>query len=303
MHNKMPEDICVQGDQQRLQQVMQNLLGNAIKFTQSGFITVSANQVDDRIEISVQDSGEGIAPEHQQRIFEAFEQGDGSSTRAQGGTGLGLSITKQLVELHGGQLSVVSNLGEGSTFSFSLLASQEAPENTQILIPKLYNNQNSTAVEKSLVDQTELSGGEDFNIMVVDDEPLNLQIVLNHLAKSACNITPCQSGTEALALIEQQKPDLVLLDVMMPNLDGYQTCRQIRQHYSTYQLPVIFLTARNQLKDLVEAFDSGGNDYLSKPFFKDELLARVQVQIELSMQRKRISKLRHLANNISQYKS
>ncbi|MCJ8271253.1 MAG: response regulator [Psychrosphaera sp.] len=142
-----------------------------------------------------------------------------------------------------------------------------------------------------------------FDILVVDDEPVNLEIVCNHLATSRCAVQTVTSGQQALDVIIKRKPNLVLLDVMMPGLDGYQTCKKIREHYSVFELPVIFLTARVQLKDLVDAFDAGGNDYLGKPFFKDELLARVQIQVELTIGRQRMAQLRHFANNISQYRS
>jgi signal transduction histidine kinase len=118
--NEVPTGTLVRADDARLQQILTNLLGNAVKFTERGRIVVRATVRDDRIEISVQDTGIGIAPEIRERIFESFEQGDGSSVRTYGGTGLGLAVTKKLVELHGGRVAVRSELGVGSTFVFDL---------------------------------------------------------------------------------------------------------------------------------------------------------------------------------------
>ena len=295
--NKVDADLCVKADQNRLQQIFQNLIGNAIKFTETGSVIVQASRQGDWVEISIKDTGIGIDEKELQRIFKPFEQADGSSTRQAGGTGLGLSITKQLVELHGGTLNVDSVLDNGSTFVFSLPASDTQPENQYAIVPKTVG----TIDDENAVGT--LNASKDFEILVVDDEPVNLQIVLNHLANSKCKVTTRVSGVEALEYVAQQKPDLILLDVMMPELDGFETCIKIRQQYSSYQLPIVFLTARNQIQDLVEAFKVGGNDYLSKPFYKDELLSRVQIQIELVIQRQRMAKLRQFANNLSQYKS
>ncbi|MCP4746633.1 MAG: response regulator [Desulfobacteraceae bacterium] len=297
--NQVPKNLCVKADQHRLQQIFQNLVGNAIKFTNQGQISISARIVEaDLVEVSVTDTGIGIQQEDQQRIFKAFEQSESAANRSYEGTGLGLAITQQLVKLHSGRIWVESEPGRGSSFLFTLPVSHEKPRNLELTLPK--------AVEFSPVEispQMIQGKDRDFTILAVDDEQINLDIIANHLQGSPCHILEACSGAEAVGCVQNQKPDLILLDVMMPEMDGYQVCNQLREQYSCYDLPIVFLTARNQLRDLVKGFNAGANDYLTKPFFKNELLARVKIQIELLINRSRITKLWQFANNIGQYKS
>ncbi|MEM6804130.1 MAG: ATP-binding protein [Bacteroidota bacterium] len=278
----------IHGDENRLQQILQNLIGNAIKFTPKGFIEVSAKEHEGKMLLSVTDSGIGINKEKQQSIFLEFSQADASISRTYSGSGLGLSISKKLIELHGGELWVQSVPGEGSIFTFSIPLSWEQVEEKELQAPLV-----SHLVEVSKTDSARPKGNsgpkkalskgqKSFKILIVDDEPINQQVFQNHFLDQAVETYSAMNGEEAIDLLEQEgKFDLVLLDVMMPRMTGYDVCKHIRQKYSASELPVIMVTAKNQVQDLVEGLATGANDYLAKPFSKDELLARVNTHLNL----------------------
>ncbi len=274
----------VYADEDRLEQIMYNLIGNAIKFTEKGFIEVRAELENDFMAITVIDTGIGIPENRLEEIFESFEQGDGSVSREYGGTGLGLTITKQLVELHRGKISVKSILGKGSEFRFTLPVAISgendiSEKSVKLTIPDFYM---VPLVDDSGNDLIVNNPGS-FKVLIVDDEPVNLQVLSNHLSLHNYSISQAMNGAEALEIIENGlKPDLIILDIMMPKMSGYEVCKKIRETYPTFELPVVLLTAKNQISDLVEGFDSGANDYLTKPISKNELLTRIKTHIELS---------------------
>ena len=288
----------VMADENRLQQILYNLIGNAVKFTDKGIVRVSAVEEEDFLAITVEDTGLGIAAEHQERIFQSFEQGDGSTAREYGGTGLGLSVTKQLVELHGGTIRVVSELGKGSAFTFTLPISKEkrtedaeatpfslAPDRIISLEEQEEEVEERAAVLIPVSDGKQIIKpvfNEEVKILIVDDEPVNLQVLNNHLTQAGYGVTQAGSGAEALEFIEAgHQFDLIILDIMMPRISGYEVCRKIRESYLTSELPIVMLTAKNQVSDLVEGFNTGANDYLSKPFSKSELLSRIRTHLHL----------------------
>ena len=207
--------------------------------------------------------------------------------REYGGTGLGLAITKQLVELHGGEISVVSRVGGGSSFSFTLPISAElAPEappyceihprenkplNSQVAVHL------SPGIPAKILNQT-----DGVSVLIVDDEPINLQVLVNTLSLHNYAISRASNGEEALALIEGgYKPDIILLDVMMPKMTGYEVTQKIRERFATTELPILLLTAKTQVQDVVIGLNVGANDYLSKPIAKDELLARINTHVNI----------------------
>ena len=274
----------IQADENRMQQILYNLIGNAVKFTESGKVVVSATATNGKIAVSIQDTGIGIAEDNFDKIFESFEQADGSTARLYGGTGLGLSITKKIVELHGGTIRVESTLGEGSRFTFSV------PQATATDKELAANKQPSTIIDidqfttQDLVVPERADDGtaENYRILVVDDEPVNIQVLLNLLSVRHYSVTKAYNGPEALALFDNgQEFDLVLLDIMMPKMSGYDVCRQLRAKYSLFDLPIVMLTAKNQIQDMVFGFQAGANDYIQKPFDKEELLARIKTLLEL----------------------
>jgi len=289
-------------DENRLEQVLHNLIGNAVKFSEEGRITVGASireEAPNMVEIYVADTGIGIEPDKLERIFESFEQGDASTARVYGGTGLGLAVTRQLIELHGGSIWAESIFGEGAIFRFTLpiyLGERETAQPPAATRPNARPRRAMQAARETSVQEavpaaasasepaSEVAAGAgNWRILIVDDEPVNRQVLVNLLALRRCELTEASSGHEALWEIERHpgRYDLILLDVMMPRMSGLEVCRKIRQTYSVHELPIIFLTAKNQVGDLVEAFAAGANDYLAKPIEKGELFSRVDLHLGL----------------------
>ncbi len=270
--NNIPSDLpAALGDENRLQQILHNLVGNAIKFTDTGSVTVTGEVEENQLTISVKDTGQGIDKSQFATIFASFEQIEGDAQRSHSGTGLGLSVSKQLVELHGDTLSVESTVGQGSTFRFTLpIAEEKAAVNTSHTVSRLHLFEEDEPVFNTSND------GSHCRILLVDDEPVNRQVLHNHLSLQNYQLIEAAGGEQALNAIENDGPfDLILLDVMMPKISGYEVCSKLRETYPVNDLPVIFLTAKNQVADMVQSFAVGANDYLSKPISKHELLTRV----------------------------
>ncbi len=319
IENDLP---LVEADENRLQQILYNLVGNALKFTNAGYVSISAYLVGEKMEVSVTDSGIGIPLNKQKNIFDSFSQAEESIAREYGGTGLGLAVTKQLVELHGGEIWIKSTPGIGSAFFFTLPLSATKRGDLQadpLVYPKEGDRVGSNVVEPivdtavesvakieepsfqkvdrkmdvELIVEAEHKG--EFTVLVVDDEPVNLQVISNHLSLHQYTVVEAVSGLEALDIIwEGHKIDLILLDVMMPKMSGFEVCQKIREEFSPIELPVILVTAKNQATDLIEGFSSGANDYLTKPFSKYELLARINLHIQLSISSKEIIEKEHM---------
>ncbi len=285
LKNEIPSDLPpVEADENRLQQILYNLIGNAAKFTEKGYVKVFAKQLEDKIEISVEDTGIGIPKDKFETIFQSFQQVDASISRQYGGTGLGLSITKSLVELHGSEIHVESELGKGSRFFFTLKVSSQKPKNlvqqslTTIAKSELEESIPTTSQEITLSKEEEVP-----RVLVVDDEEVNLHVLKNQLKIQRYETIIATNGIEALELIERGiKPDVILLDVMMPKMNGYEVCRIIREKFSVAELPILLITAKNQISDLLEGMESGANDYITKPFTQKELLARVKTHLNVA---------------------
>ncbi|MCJ8274044.1 MAG: ATP-binding protein, partial [Psychrosphaera sp.] len=283
--NAVPADLpAALADENRLQQILHNLVGNAVKFTDAGSVTVTAVATDEQLTLSVTDTGIGIDQSQFATIFASFEQIEGDSQRSHSGTGLGLSISKQLVELHGGTITVESQLGHGSTFSVTLPVAQEkAPVNpntntnisTTPTVAHLHQLEDDESVTFQISEQ-----GNQSRILLVDDEPVNRQVLHNHLSLQNYQLVEAACGEQALEAIKNDGPfDLILLDIMMPKISGYEVCTKLRETFSANDLPVIFLTARNQVADMVQSFAVVANDFLSKPVSKHELLTRVETHL------------------------
>ena len=197
---------------------------------------------------------------------------------------MGLAVTKKLVELHGGTISVESRVGEGSRFTFTLPVSQQQVKISGKVSPIIaYASTPQFTNEPSSFASGLTSAMGDIKVLVVDDDPVNLQVLVNNLSLQNYSITQAGNGLKALALMESGlRPDLILLDVMMPRMTGYEVCRRIRESFPANELPIVLLTAKDQTSDLLEGFDSGANDYLTKPVSKQELLARMKTHIQLS---------------------
>lgn len=280
----------VWADENRVVQILYNLIGNAVKFTTRGYIRVTAKVSGTKLEVCVSDTGEGIPEDRLDDIFKSFEQLDTSLTRKRGGTGLGLFITKQLVELQGGTIRVESVPGAGSAFYFTLpVASIPGNVNTNdsvmfseweklnIALPELATasfENNPARLERS---------GSGVQILLVDDDAVNLQSSRAILRiGGGYSVTTANNGKTALEEISRRHEySLVVLDVMMPEMSGYEVCRRLRESRSHFDLPVLMLTAKTSVADIAAGFEAGANDYLAKPYEPDELLARVKTLVNL----------------------
>jgi two-component system sensor histidine kinase ChiS len=310
--NRVPVNFpAIKADEERLVQILFNLLHNALKFTAEGSITVDAAVKDGRAFITVTDTGIGINKLVQQRIFEPYEQGAESETTSVAGLGLGLAISRRLVELHKGELTVSSVQGQGSAFSFTLpIYAPHEQANTVYLIKdgSEYSSDQKTSDSAALAKRSRGIAAETpamlaetaaasqaessyqataaprtcFSILIVDDDTVNLSIIAGLLSPTGYRIVTAASGKEALALLHTQEWNLVITDVMMPFLSGYELTREIRKHFSLSELPVLLLTARSRTEDIEAGFQAGANDYVTKPVDPLELRSRVRALTELT---------------------
>jgi len=281
----------VEADEDRLRQILYNLLGNAYKFTEQGEIRLYASVEGDKVKVSVADTGVGIAPERLDDIFQSYEQINGTTERAYEGTGLGLSITKKLVELGDGEIWVESEPGVGSTFHFTLpivqlplLQAQTSPVPARYVTAQ--GKKEKDYVTKDLDELNPLYEQEKHvgepTILIVDDDPVNRHVLLNLLSTERYRVIAADSGFKAMELYEQNPYiDLVITDWMMPKMSGPELCRKLREHRSLSELPILMLTARGLPEDIRHGFQAGANDFLSKPVDAGELRARVRTLIEL----------------------
>jgi len=286
-----PEVRYLNADEFRLQQVLFNLMGNAAKYTEKGFIKLSAYVVNHQLLIEISDSGLGIPDEKRDSLFHPFETVHVKGHYAASGAGLGLSISRQLVELHGGSLELNSEVGRGTTvnmkFPSDMIVISDSLENvskadctTIHATPSLLVANSQKKIEKqNESDPQETCEGP--LIFVVDDETVNCELVSSQLKGQGYQIEIFESGLLVLARLSEKLPDLILLDFMMPGMTGLEVCQVVRKQYDSYELPVMMLTARLQISDIVNALSVGANDYLIKPYHEKELVARVNTQINV----------------------
>ncbi|WP_128658896.1 hybrid sensor histidine kinase/response regulator [Paenibacillus sp. 598K] len=275
--------LRVWADERRLVQILFNLLHNAIKFTERGTITMYAGVEGNRVVLRVSDTGVGMREEQLQRIFEPYTQGDVEAQRSQG-LGLGLHIVKQLVELHGGSIIASSSLGEGTAFDISLPtpAEQDAGRRHKPAVaPLLIETPDIPQVAATELAASEPEPGEGAAILVVDDDPVNLKVLRKMLEDSAAVLTTVTSAREALVQLEARRWDLLIADVMMPEMSGYALSQAVRQHYSAAELPILLLTARSAAADIYAGFQAGATDYVTKPVDVVELRHRIASLIQL----------------------
>ncbi len=268
----------VGGDPTRLYQVILNLTSNAVKFTKDGKVLVSVSDVktltDNKqsIRFSVKDNGIGIAKESASKMFESFTQASDSTTRKYGGTGLGLSIVKQLVELHGGEIHVDSELGKGSEFYFTIsYPIAEAP---------IQSNEKTSIVSEEVIKSIE---GHTFDILLVEDIIFNRTVAIETMQEWGVNfnIVEAENGVEALKAIEKQDFDLVLMDIQMPEMDGHTATQRIRQDFPSPKknVPIIAMSAHASESEIQISKSNGMNDYITKPFNPDEFFKKVMSHI------------------------
>jgi PAS domain S-box-containing protein len=251
------------GDPGRLRQVLMNLVGNALKFTSRGEIEVRATRLPDQsLQFSVSDTGIGIAADKQKSIFEAFVQADTSSTRQYGGTGLGLAIASQLVTLMQGRIWLESKIGSGSTFYFTACFGLATAAQIK---------------DESRAPRTELAPTKKLHILIADDNLINLRLARSLVAKQGHSAVAVGSGREALLALEQGNFDLVLMDVQMPDMDGFETTKAIRAQELTSQkhLPIVAMTAHAMSGDRERCLEAGMDSYVTKPVDATKLFTAI----------------------------
>jgi len=288
----IPSDqtILIWSDEIRLRQILINLLGNAIKFTENGNIELKVEILDrdcltgmTAFYFSVKDTGIGIPKENQAKIFEAFSQGDATTTRRYGGTGLGLGISNKLLGLMGSKLELESEIGKGSNFYFSILTKSELEAKT---ISEEQNN--AEVIPEPKQEGTRFLTNEAFKIIIAEDNDVNIlltKIIINQTLPSAI-ITEVSNGKQAVNAFQKEKPDIVLMDIHMPELDGYEATEEIRKMETGNRTPIIALTAGTSKHEIDKCFESGMDDFISKPIQKErfELILNKWLNVSLTPQ-------------------
>jgi signal transduction histidine kinase/CheY-like chemotaxis protein/HPt (histidine-containing phosphotransfer) domain-containing protein len=258
----IPETIRT--DPTRLRQCLLNLVGNAIKFTDTGYVRIllsyGHSETNPTIRFDVEDTGIGIPEEKQEFIFEAFNQADSSTTRKFGGTGLGLAITKRLVNLLGGTISLISKVGKGSTFSITIPAGIDI-EN--VLVITEYDGCSTTQENKSF--EIKLYG----NVLVAEDNKVNQQVIRAMLEKIGLKVTIAKDGIKAIEKVSNGRYDLILMDMHMPNMNGYQATKQLRK--MGLKIPIVALTASVMKNDADKCIAAGCDEYQPKPINRKKL--------------------------------
>jgi signal transduction histidine kinase/ActR/RegA family two-component response regulator len=258
----MPE---VFWDFQKMLQVFQNLLDNALKFTPSGGrIEISASYKSDFIEIRIVDNGIGIPKDRLNRVFERFFQIDSSSTRRFGGSGLGLSIVREIVMAHNGKIFVESEEGHGTTFL--LLMPIGEPE--KIKGPESLNGEGSETLRTA-------PRGNGETIMVVDDDDAFLKMMKTILPREGYRVHYTSDSTKVVQYVKKHKADLIMLDLMMPEMDGYEVCRKVRKDEEVRQIPILVVSAAGGKEVARRVFEAGADEHITKPFDQQDILYRI----------------------------
>ncbi|HXG63688.1 MAG TPA: ATP-binding protein [Blastocatellia bacterium] len=265
----------LRGDPGRLRQILTNLIGNAVKFTEKGEVLVRVNVESETgagavIRFSVQDTGIGIPAEAQAHLFQPFSQADGSTTRRYGGTGLGLAISRQLVELMGGEIGLTSEPGKGSTFWFTAPFEKQAAKADN----RMEDNPTPPAMAQAAAKEIDR---RKVRILLVEDNPVNQEVALLELKAMGYNVETAANGVQALAAIEKNLYDIVLMDCQMPVMDGYAATAEVRRREGdSRHTPIIAMTAHALQGDREKCLAAGMDDYISKPVRPDELADAIE---------------------------
>ncbi len=265
-----PTDLTLLLDAPKMEKIINNLIGNALKFTDQGsFISLGVQQVEQQIVLQVEDNGQGIAPEDIPHIFERYFQSKTPGTSLQGGTGIGLSLCREYARLFGGTLSVESTHGQGSTFTlqFPVKAAPPAENAGEIVFVE------NTQAKDLAPDATPEAGNRKKHTILLVEDSWDMAAYIRTVLEPEYNLLLADHGKTALTQLKTQRVDLVLSDVMMPEMDGFQLLKHVKK--AQPDLPFILLTARIETPDRLQALRLGVDDYLTKPFQQEELLARL----------------------------
>lgn len=258
----------IYADSDKITQVFTNLIGNAIKFTPTnGTITISIREKGDFIETTVQDTGIGIAAENFDKIFEKFKHIDSSNDSFFQGAGLGLPITKDIIQLHSGKIHIESELGKGSKFIFTL--------------PKYKPGLSTSKIQPFSTQKNTEEKPEQKKILLVDDEPTVVKSLQIRLENDNYKVITAYNGTEGLIKAKKEFPDIIILDVIMPEMNGYEVCRELWEDEKTHFIPVIMLTALGQIKDKLTGYASGTSEYMIKPFDYEMLAQKIKKILDI----------------------
>ncbi len=274
-------------DRYLFERILFNLISNAVKFTpEEGQVDVRLGYEDGQVRLIVKDTGIGIAPEDMGLLFEKFRQVEGSSNRRFEGTGLGLALVKQFAELLGGNVWVQSRLGEGSTFTVAFPAEKAAltPEESAADESFQRTRIQQHAVKNREVLQRAEKHSDLPRVLVAEDNP-ELGFYVLDLLNKTCQTRLAADGNEALQLAQDWKPDLLISDIMMPGIDGFELCRRIKDDPQTASLPVVLVTALANRQSLLRGWEAGADEYLFKPFHPVELVTRVRSLLASSKNR------------------
>ncbi|WP_135613010.1 response regulator [Methanococcoides sp. AM1] len=283
-----PKGIVINADKQKFEQILQNLVSNAIKFTPAGgSVDINARFVEERLLVQVKDTGIGISEEDRQSLFKPFSQADGSHQRSYGGTGLGLAIVRHFVEMHGGNVWVKSKPSLGSTFFFDIPISGASPctskSITQNPIPEISQGtvqDNSGHIDSDAIDELaekvapeiivpDKCTDDDPLILVVEDDERSRELLMLTFIDGGYRVVSAENGIEAVAIARKLKPFAITLDVMLPELDGWSVLRHLKEDVSTSEIPVVMISMMDQKET---ALERGAVDHLTKPFDRDYLL-------------------------------
>ncbi|NOY05168.1 MAG: response regulator [Chlorobi bacterium] len=289
--SKVDKPLMWYFDRERMEQVLVNILSNAFKFTSEyGEIVVTLSMNPDGIVITVRDTGTGIPSQHLPYVFDRFYMAEDTTSRANEGTGIGLALTKELVHLHHGEINVRSEWGRGTEFSIFLpegkshFHDQNIAEKPQIEnVVTLDEDLEIKAGEERTVDHRGRSGKKTMILVVEDND--DVRFYIRQYLEPAYRVEEASDGLEGLKAARELLPDLIISDVMMPNMNGYELCRVIKNDITTSHIPLILLTAKASDDHKIEGLETGADDYLIKPFNARELLARVK---NLIAQRKQL---------------
>ncbi len=278
----MNHPVPLEGDPRQLKHVIYNLLSNALKFSDptDGQVWLKLSEHDNHVHLEVEDNGIGMPEEHLKRIFDRFTQIEGSATRRHEGSGIGLALVKEIVILHGGEVTVESRIEEGSIFTITLPQGSATVAN---LVP--VGDEESFELPNSSDDEQPLTTGiiappqpasPEASLILVADDNTDMRRYLYRVLHPHYRLALAKDGLDALEQAQTIRPDLILTDMMMPRMSGNDLVQAIRQQDGLSRTPVIFLTARAGMEARVESLDEGADDYLTKPFHEEELLARVR---------------------------
>jgi signal transduction histidine kinase/CheY-like chemotaxis protein/HAMP domain-containing protein len=285
-------NTVIYADDTKLLQVIKNLLSNAFKFTKDGEVVFEINKVgDNKVELMVKDSGIGIPEDKLETIFEAFKQVDGSISREYGGTGLGLSISKTIIDLMGGTIDIESEIGKGSSFKVIIPLEERVVKSASVEEYKMVSTVKDIKDEVDKISVDIIDDNEDFdfaedelsgkNILIVDDDSRNIFTLTSLLENLDADVHNAFNGQEAIDILkEEDSIDIILMDIMMPIMDGLEAIRTIKSIPEFKDIPIIAITAKTMPKDKEECLEAGANDYLPKPLSNNALISTIKAWID-----------------------